>query len=287
MAKPYSERIRRTHCVHCGKELTTKQKGNRQQYCGKDCYREHKNVGELVDCVCENCGKVFRARRDRTTYCSRECAFEDQPTEKACASCGKAYRRGYSRDYCSERCLERGRPLQCIWCGDSYYGRVEGYCSDECRKAKARQDYYDNFVSVQETNEPVALVCPECGKVFECNYHAARRVYCSDKCANRKQGRNANHRRRARQYGNGESDSIDSIAVFKRAKWRCEWCGVSTPKSFRGTIKDRAPELDHIVALANGGTHTWDNVQCLCRKCNGEKGASDAGQLRLRIPLVG
>ena len=31
---------------------------------------------------------------------------------------------------------------------------------------------------------------------------------------------------------------------------------------------DNAPEMDHIVALSNGGPHVASNVQCLCRRCN-------------------
>ena len=30
-------------------------------------------------------------------------------------------------------------------------------------------------------------------------------------------------------------------------------------------------DVDHIVPLTRGGTHTWDNVQLLCRTCNASK----------------
>jgi 5-methylcytosine-specific restriction endonuclease McrA len=49
----------------------------------------------------------------------------------------------------------------------------------------------------------------------------------------------------------------------------------------RGTHADRAPELDHILPLAAGGDHTFDNVACACRKCNQAKGALPLGQIRL------
>lgn len=48
-----------------------------------------------------------------------------------------------------------------------------------------------------------------------------------------------------------------------------------------GVGKDNAPELDHIVSLAEGGEHSMRNTQCLCRKCNQEKGVTTKGQLRL------
>jgi endogenous inhibitor of DNA gyrase (YacG/DUF329 family) len=56
---------------------------------------------------------------------------------------------------------------------------------------------------------------------------------------------------------------------------------VPTPKSLRGTFVDNAPELDHIIPLSLGGTHTKSNTQLLCRKCNRIKGATSSGQLRM------
>lgn len=76
-------------------------------------------------------------------------------------------------------------------------------------------------------------------------------------------------------------ESIDPIKVFERDKWRCHLCGVKTPRSLRGTTDDRAPELEHIVSLADGGSHTWGNVACSCRKCNISKGSASFGQLGL------
>jgi 5-methylcytosine-specific restriction endonuclease McrA len=76
------------------------------------------------------------------------------------------------------------------------------------------------------------------------------------------------------------ADRIDPIKVFERDRWRCQLCGCSTPERLRGQMVDHAPELDHIVPLARGGAHTWSNVQCACRRCNGEKADTPRGQLR-------
>jgi 5-methylcytosine-specific restriction endonuclease McrA len=74
-------------------------------------------------------------------------------------------------------------------------------------------------------------------------------------------------------------EAVDPIKVFKRDRWRCQLCGRKTLKQ-HGNTPD-SPELDHIVPLALGGEHTYVNTQCLCRDCNGKKGARVAGQLRL------
>lgn len=85
------------------------------------------------------------------------------------------------------------------------------------------------------------------------------------------------HRRRARKRG-AESERVDRIVVFQRARWRCQLCGCRTPKRLMGTLRPTAPTLDHIVALAAGGTHTYRNVQCACWSCNTDKRTRALGQ---------
>ncbi len=76
---------------------------------------------------------------------------------------------------------------------------------------------------------------------------------------------------------------VSRLAVFRRDGWRCRLCGVVTPRHLSGTNNQHSPELDHIVPLALGGDHSWQNVQCLCRSCNAAKGCKVLGQLRINI----
>lgn len=78
-------------------------------------------------------------------------------------------------------------------------------------------------------------------------------------------------------------EKVDPFKVFDRDGWRCHLCGGRTPKELRGTYKDRAPELDHIVPLSKGGEHSYANTACSCRKCNGAKGDTILGQPSLLI----
>ena len=289
MPVPYSERVKRTHCVRCGKELTTKQRNNRQQYCGRDCYYAKVGAKPIQEYTCQNCGETFKpTHNDRTTYCSRECAFEDisawqapqEALSRECPSCGSTHKGEYRSTYCSEYCRDAGTPKTCNWCGALFWGRYgEVYCSDVCRSNYTKATYaYRNRTRGWDTT------CKECGDpIPRWDFAHYRWAYCSERCARVHSRRVGKAVRKARKRGNGDADSIDPFVVFKRARWRCELCGVSTPKRSRGTIKDNAPELDHIIPLANGGTHTWDNVQCLCRECNQAKGATTAGQMRLRL----
>lgn len=95
-------------------------------------------------------------------------------------------------------------------------------------------------------------------------------------------GRAKNHQERAKRFG-VERQYFKPARVFERDKWRCQLCGVSTPKRLKGTLSPQAPELDHIIPLSLGGAHVWDNVQCACRRCNGIKSNNPLGQLRLAL----
>ncbi|MCA0032740.1 HNH endonuclease [Mesorhizobium sp. B263B2A] len=76
-------------------------------------------------------------------------------------------------------------------------------------------------------------------------------------------------------------ETVNPIAVFDRDKWRCQLCGVKTPRKLRGKNQPTSPELDHILPLAVGGEHSYRNTQCACRSCNLAKSSKPLGQTRL------
>lgn len=129
-------------------------------------------------------------------------------------------------------------------------------------------------------------VCPTCGKEFKPYRQSARQrrngyrvVHCSYACAGTLRLERSPGTAARRKLRN--NDAIDPIKVCERDGWKCHICGVSTPRKLRGTTADRAPEVDHIVTLADGGPHSYSNVACACRKCNRTKGAKSFGQLLL------
>ena len=60
--------------------------------------------------------------------------------------------------------------------------------------------------------------------------------------------------------------------VLKRAKFRCELCGISA--------EEKALEVDHIVPRNNDGTDEIINLQALCYSCNSMKRDTDATDFR-------
>lgn len=104
----------------------------------------------------------------------------------------------------------------------------------------------------------------------------APRLYCSVVCSMKtehaKQARKASKaKRKAIKRGANGGERINAEAVFFAAGWRCQICNKPTPQKLRGTHHKRAPEIDHVVPVSKGGSHTWANVQCACRECNAWK----------------
>lgn len=261
--------------------------------------------GADVTYACANCGARF-AGRARMIYCCEECksaakrvrrrGYNLRPRERfsreaRCEGCGAAFRsvtNGASRTgwtrCCSLACDRRRRSVvalllkpavvvthrrTCGGCGSRFHTRISTqlYCSEWCRPS-----HYEW--------QPADRACCVCGQTFRANKWKRT---CGDECgaeAVRRGKRAAKAKRRAVTRGRS-AQSIDPVRVFDRDGWRCHLCGVKTPRELRGTCDPRAPELDHIVTLADGGAHTWGNVACACRCCNGAKSARSLGQLGL------
>lgn len=157
----------------------------------------------------------------------------------------------------------------CRGCGLPFTSRrPASYCGMGCRKERARAAAHS---SAKQRHAAVRLSCKECKQEFESEYGNKRRTFCSERCGGRFARRVGHGRQRARRRGVA-SDGIDPILVHTRDAWHCRACMCPTPKDLRGTHSEFAPEVDHVVPWARGGSDTYDNVQTLCRACNGLKG---------------
>ena len=127
----------------------------------------------------------------------------------------------------------------------------------------------------------VVKTCPRCGKKFLTRYRD--KTYCSKTCQNAVNW----HKRNDVLRSSGDGDFITLREVYKRDKGRCYICGKKTDwNDFRvvngyKVVGNLYPTREHVVALHNGGTHTWDNVRLACHRCNSAK--SDKGQMRIAI----
>ena len=236
--------------------------------------------------------RIKDGRYSRATTCSHECRHANNDTAKATAAAaqtntGRGYH--YLPGSPNSIALHYGRHVMagyhlrpCKQCG-GLFPRSHGrhYCSEDCRAEYARQEIW------RRNTKGKVLTCPECGTQhsplrgsLQDRYGA--QSFCSDKCRrkrNRSGDRAAQRRRRAKRIRHGYVEHVGPCTVFTRDDWTCQRCGAHTPPDLVGSVDDdTAPTVDHIVALVNGGEHSYRNVQLLCRRCNYTKGIVDYPQ---------
>jgi len=115
--------------------------------------------------------------------------------------------------------------------------------------------------------------CPVCGTMTD------RRVYCSDKCANKADNKRRDVRRRKRIQTSMVDADITVESLFRRDGGVCYLCG-KTCRLDDYIVRDGTfiagdwyPSIDHVIPLAHGGSHSWNNVRLAHRLCNSIKGA--------------
>ena len=208
--------------------------------------------------ICQRCGKEYsaRVRKDRpSAYCSKGCMWEAQIKRPfvTCMQCGREFRQGRNT--------------------------MGMYCSSECQWASMKKSHesergYESALRwmeslskrmASEEKTLIAVGCQQCGKGFLTVSRKAR--FCSGRCYKRYQNRLKDRR----VWKNGVPDgSITLEKLFVRDGGRCRNCGLLMTFEC-DPLGDSYPSIDHIVPIARGGLHSWDNVQLLCRGCNSIK----------------
>ena len=245
-------------CERCTAEFSTFQPTAR--FCSENC-RVKKQSARCISqsYICCGCGVTFHPKaKDRTKYCSRGC-FATSKKEVVRL----------------KQVVKKPPAKHCTQCETSFFPKTSRatLCSRACSLASMRQVSRKRYLDKTAAQVPIEdRICIECNKAFTPST-LQRKKFCSKSCSLRKQRRIARSLRRARMAPNKES--LDPFVVFWRDGWKCQICSCATPIQLRGTIEANAPELDHVIPLALGGHHTYDNTQCLCRSCNQSKGDTD------------
>jgi len=243
-----------------------------------------------LECVCENCGKVFRGKKykkrgkmTQSRYCSEPCKREaERAHPQICSYCGEVFRttNGHDQQFCSMDCRkadtakrkeqERIRlkatpkppkpTAQCEWCGGTFsqINKRHRYCCNECMYNGNLKRNRDEYIP-----KPAKVVtCKMCGEVFTST--RGNPVYCSKKCANRME----KHLARERGYSGhrGSNHYLSKYPeVFERDGGICQLCGLPiVPDAeilWHGS-------LDHIKPQSNGGTDDVENLRLAHVICN-------------------
>lgn len=106
-----------------------------------------------------------------------------------------------------------------------------------------------------------------CGECIEIKQREWRRE-------NNKNKDHGKHIKRARKRGADYIAGITAKSVAIRDCMICQICGVRV-EQHAGGHQLKGWTVGHILAIAKGGAHTWDNVQCECSACNTSKGLID------------
>ena len=137
--------------------------------------------------ACKYCGKKFATDKNKIICGSSECrkAYDKERHSKKksiCETCGKEF--SGTRRYCSEECKKIGISKNitlkriCPVCGKEFESS-KMFCSKECEN-KHKADLAKSKTYIKE--------CAYCGEEFETHYN--KTIYCSSKCASRKQADN-------------------------------------------------------------------------------------------------
>jgi len=102
--------------------------------------------------------------------------------------------------------------------------------------------------------------------------------FCSTKCKRRTKA----SRRRARLRG-AHHERYSRHQIFERDHWRCHICRRKTLRT-KVVPHPRAPVIDHLVPLAEGGDDTAANVATACFMCNAIKRECGGGE---QLALIG
>lgn len=245
-------------CEQCTKWYAPKYRGKRR-FCSDSCVRKSRSKTRIENlwCQCLCCSNIFlkNEKSDVGKYCSRVCGAAARRIEPT--SCDVFY------VVCGSGCGEVRTQQD-----------KRSYSCRTCKLYRERIRAIQNSVAndnVDRSPRP----CKECSVVFApTSYGDKRKEFCGLECSTRYGRRPTRAARKAKIRG-ATTVSFNPITVLERDGWRCYLCGVDTPKVLRGTYEPNAPELDHIIALANGGEHSPDNTACACRQCNGFKSAND------------
>lgn len=224
--------------------------------------------------------------------------------DRACEGCGEMFPvqtgRGRPRRFCqvcrTNSHVPAGNSLEgtglvvtggiktCGVCGHWFLAvhRAQSTCGHECHKRLQQEHAKRTWLKRRgPKQESVTCANPKCRVQFHSGYGDFRSKYCSQTCSNRHRGQSrpgSNDRRRAKKYG-APYEFVNPIKVLDRDGWKCHLCGKQLRKEDRGTHKPVAPEIDHVIPLAAGGSHSYSNVACACRSCNAAKGARVEGRL--------
>lgn len=113
------------------------------------------------------------------------------------------------------------------------------------------------------------MIC-KCGKLIGKRFHK-----CMDCVLQDKDEYQVLSRKRRYLAERAGDNGISWRSIGHRDGWICHLCGWIVQQNAGTAYEPFGATVDHVIPLAKGGAHTWDNVALAHRRCNTSRGAKD------------
>lgn len=227
------------------------------KFCGSVQKRRSKIAMNKKNIRCSNCDRILREKNRETKESEKNRLALEKQT----------------------RFLNGEYTITCSYCGEKFNtNNKRKFCTDICQ---------DNYLKTNRYKRYKMIECEDCGEKF-ITVNADKCKSCMKKAETRR--KDISRRTKIKQNGVVNWD-ISLNKLYKKYRGVCAICGEKC--NFNDCYYDdnntfiagnKYPSVDHMIPIAKGGTHTWDNVQLAHRYCNSIKSdkfiENDKGQLR-------
>lgn len=253
--------LRQKLCNFCGE--TFEYKRGDTKFCKPLCSSRNFNALRKAD------GRLKAQRQNQRE--SRKAWFENAKEQRECP-CGRKFRVYlYSNTkHCTSLCGNQMRVGLCNLPADHpvMIGIRQKFKQERIAMIEAR-------VRECEANRPPRVwtmgQCKRCGESFIAEWLTSPSLshqpqFCSSRCG----ARASKDRRNAVKRGAFVAN-VYRFKIFERDNWICQLCFSPIDRTAKAP-QPLSVSLDHILALANGGTHEPSNTQTAHFICNSLKG---------------
>lgn len=205
---------------------------------------------------CDGCAEAEREERERIAEIERE-------TEEKRKLSIKIIKLLTGHIVALER--ESLLPRECHRCGREYVAESlkSVHCDNCIAMIKAEQE------ELRAMWEGKIVQCAECGKEIPMTRKNSR--FCSKKCNRKLHHRLREIQKRNTLETNGQIDwDISLNKLYKRDRGLCYLCGERVDMN-ADSNSNWYGSIDHVIPVAKGGTHTWNNIKLAHRYCNSAK----------------
>lgn len=239
--------------------------------------------------TCTNCEHVYISKYPNNIYCSSKCKQDynvgvnktrrkDRRETIPCRYCEKDFKtNSKSRTYCSEDCKEnhmrkeQSIKIYCKECRTCFKLFVTNNPLRESCSMKCTKNY--KYISNSRKNRRLKK-CKNCNVWF---WNKVKNIVCCSEDCSRKYKNELTKLSTKKRFklmkSNGKIDKDITITkLINIYDGKCYLCQTIVSLDNGDGIGKSYANIEHIVPISRGGTHTWENVSLSCSDCNSRKG---------------